>query len=227
MTLACLAILARTSSFSHEIRIIKRETNHDWQPDAGHFRILQVKDPSALVIQGGQRAGSTFESGRKYSLLNINTGSMTVVDLEHDLKARGRAEGYIYMIRNDGTLLLICPSLEDKDRNPQWQRSVGIIPELWVRYPGGEYYRAGASRHYTGIRGDDIIYWIPDTRRYMAFDLITRNTTWLQDYKRPPFQDVTRGIAIDDDGRHLLLGQKRDADWHYVSIGLEPEQLME
>lgn len=211
---------------THETRVIKRETNRDWQPDAGHLRILQVKGSSALLIQGGQLTGSDFKIDRKYWLLNINNGTMKVVDLEGDLKALGRAEGYIYMIRDDGTLLLICPSLEEKDHNSQWHRDQGIIPELWVRYPGGKYYRIAASRHYEGTKGDEILYWIPQTRRYMAFDLTTRETSELKDYKHPPFQDVIEGITIDDDGRHLLLGHKRDGNWQYVSTGLEPEQFM-
>ena len=131
------------------------------------------------------------------------------------------------MVRGDGTLLLICPSLKQKETRPQWYRDEGIVPELWLRYPGGEYFRIGASRHYEGVRGNAIIYWVPATRQFMSFDLSTRQLTKLQDYKSPPFQDVTRGVAIDKDGRHLMLGHKVDGNWHYVSMALEPEQLLE
>ena len=220
-------IIGTYNLYTHEIRIINRETNRDWQPDAGHYRILQFQGSTALIIQGGQLAGSAYRTGRKYLLLNIIGGPMEQLDLDRDLKERGRAAGYIYMVRDDGTLLLICPSVEEKDRNPQWHRDTGVIPELWVRYPGGEYYRIAASRHYEGTMGDEIIYWVPQTRRFMAFDLNTREITGMEDYKHPPFQDVTIGVRVDNDGRHLLLGHKKGGNWHYVSIGPDPEQFME
>lgn len=220
-------ILGTYNLDTHETRVLKREPNRDWQPDAGHYRILQVKGPTALVIQGGQLAGSSYKIDKTYWLLNIDGDSMDQLDLEQDLKVRGRAEGYMYMIRDDGTLLLICPSLEEKNRNPHWRRDPGVIPELWVRYPGGDYYRIAASRHYEGMERDKIIYWIPRTRRYMDFDLNTRETTGMKDYKHPPFQDVTGGVMVDNDGRHLLLGHKEGGNWRYVSIGLEPEQFIE
>ena len=98
---------------THETRIIKREANRSWQSDAGHYRIIQTRGTAALLIQGGQLAGS-YDFGKKYLLIDISAGTMQELALENELRQRGRAEGYIYMVRGDGTLLLICPSLDEK-----------------------------------------------------------------------------------------------------------------
>lgn len=46
-------------------------------------------------------------------------------------------------------------------------------------------------------------------------------------YKRPPFQDVNKGITIENDGRHLVPGHKRDGNWNFVSIALAAGLLVE
>jgi len=211
---------------THETRIIKRDANRSWQADTGHYRIIQTRGAAALLIQGGQFTGSS-DFGKQYWLIDVAAGTMQELALENELRQRGRAEGYMYMVHGDGTLLLICPSLDEKATHSQWSRDTGVVPELWVRYPGGEYHRIGASRHYEGVRGNAIIYWIAGTRQFMSYDLSTRELTALQGYKYPPFQDVTTGVGIDKDGRHLLLGHKLDGNWHYVTMALDPQRLME
>ena len=209
-----------------ETRLIRREINRTWQADSGHYRIIQKRDRMALLIQGGQLAG-TDEFARNYWLVDAGAGTIREVPLETELHQRGRATGYIYMVRGDGTLLLICPSEEQKAGHTQWYRDAAIVPELWVRYPGGEYRRIGASRHYEGVDGDAVIYWIPLSRQFMSYDLSTRQLTPLKDYKYPPIHDLSTGVRIDPDGRHLLLGRKRGGNWHYVSLALDPRPLAE
>ena len=203
------------------IRIFRREHNLEWQPDAGHYHILQAMGSFAVLNQGGQRAGS-YDQDNRYWLINIENGIIQELELERELRTRGRALGYIYMVRGDGTLLLICPSIQEKERNVHWHRDTGVIPELWVRYPDGGYHRIAANRHYEGVSDGAIIYWIPGSRRFMSYDLSSRKSSERADYKYPPYQEVIVDVVPAEEGRRLDLGHKLDGRWIYEPLDLDP-----
>lgn len=213
-------ILGSYKLITRDISIIKNEKNKEWQGGSGNFNILMAKGSMALISQGGQ-VKDTIKHMHRYWMVDVQSGSIEAIPLQNELQELGRAQGHMYMIRDDGTLLLISPSIEQKARTPQWTREASIVPELWVRYADGEYVKIASSRHYEGMRDNEVIYWIPQTRQFKSFDLVSRKKKDLADYKYPPYEDVSIGVSIGDKGQRLELGHKRDGVWEYTPIKID------
>ena len=207
-----------------DISIIKNEKNMEWHGGSGNFTIILANGSKALISQSGQRK-DTFKHMLRYWMVDVQSGSIEAIPLQSELQDLGRALGHMYMIRNDGTLLLISPSIEQKARTSNWSREASIVPELWVRYADGDYVKIGASRHYERMRGNEVIYWIPQTRQFKSFDLISRKNKYLAGYKYPPYEDVSIGVSIGDMGQTLELGHKRGGKWEYTPIAIDSEIL--
>lgn len=219
-------ILGSYKLITDDVSIIKNEKNREWQGGSGNFNILLAKGSMALISQGGQFK-DTFKHMLRHWMVDVQSGSIEAIPLQSELQELGRALGHMYMIRDDGILLLISPSIEQKARTPNWSRETSIVPELWVRYADGDYVKIGASRHYERMRGNEVIYWIPQTRQFKSFDLVSRKNRDLADYKYPPYEDVNIGVSIGDMGQTLELGHKRDGRWEYSPIEIDIEILKE
>jgi hypothetical protein len=208
---------------SREIRILRREENSQWQPRSGLFTVHSTKGSRALISEGGQLRGP-FKLAVKYLLLDFKQGNATDLDLKSDLAKFGRDSGQIYLVDGDGTLVFVTLSLEEAKDSAAYRNS-GLIPEIWVRTPSGNYLKAAVSAHYQCTRNGEVIYWEPSTREFMAFSIATRKTRNATDFKVPGYEDVVNGVILSSNRKGLEFGVKVNEQWRYEWLDLKPEQL--
>jgi hypothetical protein len=205
---------------SGALRILRHGPNRRWTDGQGSYGIQRSRGNVALVSQGGQLrrdlAKSTFEDW----LLDIDTGAFTPVDYRTELAERQLASNGMYLVDTRGTLLFVTRPLH-ADGNKSGERDAA----LWIRTPAGEYLQVAQTSHYEGLEGSELIFWIPETRRFKAFDLVTRTTRDLPGYRVRPQEDPVEGIIVDTGGQQLLFGRKAGAGWHYEPLSLPPARL--
>ena len=206
-----------------KLRILRREKNSEWMPGSGLFYIHSVKGSKALISQGGQLRGP-FKLGIKYVLLDFRSGTASDLDLKSELTRRGRDTGYIYLVDTDGTLVFVTLSLhEAKDSGAYRNRA--LVPEIWVRTPGGEYIKAAASAHYQCTRSGEVVYWEPSTREFMAFSIADRKTRKAPEFKALGYEDIDTGVSLSPDRKALEFGVKVNGQWKYKTLDLKPNLL--
>lgn len=105
------------------------------------------------------------------------------------------------------------------------KRDESIVPEIWARTPKGDYLKVAATSHYEKVLDGEVIYWMPDTRDFMAYSLKKRSGRKLPGYKVPPYQDTTRGVSLSNDRKGLELGEKVNGQWRYTPIDLDSSKL--
>ena len=208
---------------TRKIKILRREKNSQWQPGSGLFTIHSANGTKALISQGGQLRGP-FKLGVKFVLLDFKLGDATDVDLKSDLAQRGRDTGQIYLVDGEGTLVFVTLSLEEA-KDPGAYRNSRLVPEIWVRTPGGDYVKAAVSAHYQCTRNGEVIYWEPSTRDFMAFSIANRTTRTATEFKVPGYEDVTQGVILSSDQKGLEFGVKANGQWKYESLDLKPSEL--
>ena len=208
---------------SREIRILRREENSQWQPGSGLFTVHSTKGTKALISQGGQLRGP-FKLAVKYLLLDFKQGNVTDLDLKSDLAKFGRDSGQIYLVDGDGTLVFVTLYLEEAKDSAAYRNS-GLIPEIWVRTPNGNYMEAAVSAHYQCTRNGEVIYWEPSSREFMAFSIATRQTRKAPEFKVPGYEDIVNSVILSSDRKGLEFGVKVNEQWRYEWLDLKPEQL--
>jgi hypothetical protein len=208
---------------THEYKILLREKNTDWQPGNGLFYIHSVKGNKALITQGGQLRGP-FKLAVKYMMLDFKSGKTTTLDLKTDLKQRGRDSRYIYLVDADGMLVFVTLSL-DEAKDSGAYRNTSLVPEIWVRTPGGKYMKAAASAHYQCTRNGEVIYWEPITRDFLAFSIADQKTRKVPEYKVPGHQDIGEAVILSSDRKAIESGVNVNGKWNYKTIDLKTNLL--
>ena len=204
---------------TRETKILRREKNSQWQPGSGLFSVHSTKGSKALISQGGQMRGP-FKLGVKYVLLDFKQDNATDLDLKSDLAKFGRDSGQIYLVDGDGTLVFVTLSLEEAKDSGAY-RNNGLVPEIWVRPPGGDYVKAAVSAHYQCTRNGEVIYWEPSTREFMAFSIAGHTTRKAPEFKVPGYEDVANGVILTSDRRGLEFGVKVNGQWKYEPLDLK------
>lgn len=208
---------------TRDVKIIQRQSNEEWQPGSGLFVIHSMKGSKALVSQGGQLRGP-FRLGVKHLLLDFKADKTEVLNLKPDLARRGRDLGYIYLADTDGTLIFVTLSLKEaKDSNAY--RNSALVPEIWVRTPSGEYVKVAATAHYQCVRNNEVIYWEPTTRDFMAYSITTRTTRKAAEFKVAGYKDIATGITLSSDRKALEIGVKVAGQWKYQRLELSLDLL--
>ncbi|MFC1735339.1 hypothetical protein ACFL1X_04430 [Candidatus Hydrogenedentota bacterium] len=210
---------------SQEVRILASEKNTKWQNGQGNFFIVSVEGQMALISQAGQLRGPFAHDIERF-LVDVDSEEKIVFDLETDLAEHDRAGGQMYLVDAEGTLLLISPSIQEAEENSNWNRDDSIVPEIWVRLPDGEYKLAAASRFYERVVDGEVIYWVLETRKYIAFNIETGVTRQATEYKVPPYEDVTKGVLISRDKQYLEFGTRKNGKWNYEPLPLAPEMFL-
>jgi hypothetical protein len=208
---------------TRQVKIIRHERNTEWQPGSGLYTIHSLQGSKALITQGGQLRGP-FRLGVRYLLLDFKTGKTATLDLKSDLALRKRDTGYIYLVDTDGTLIFVTLSLEEA-KDARAYRNSALVPEIWVRTPGGDYVRAAASTHYRCVRNGEVIYWEPTTRAFMAFDITNRVTRKATEYKEAGYKNVDAGVTLSSDRKSLEFGVKAEGQWQSRQLELSLDTL--
>jgi len=208
---------------TRNVKIIRREKNSEWQPGSGLFAIHSMKGSKALVSQGGQLLGP-FRLGIKHLLLDFKADKTEVLDLKSEMAARGRDLGYIYLVDTDGTLVFVTLSLKEA-KDPSAYRNSALVPEVWVRTRVGDYVKVAATAHYQCVRNNEVIYWEPTTRDFMAYSITSRTTRKAAEFKVAGYEDVDTGITLSSDRKALEFGFKVEGQWKYQRLELSLEML--
>jgi hypothetical protein len=151
-------------------RIFLRQKNRDWCPGDGNFFITAVCGGRVLLTEAGQRRGK-FALETRYHWLDLDSGKMAGLALAGELAKNGRGVGYIYLVKEDGTLILVTPPLGTPVGEP-WHRHLENT-ELWMRLPNGTYARVAVGAEYYGFYDDGIYYWDLAAHAYRVYDLRT------------------------------------------------------
>ncbi len=205
---------------SGALRILRRERNRRWTDGQGQYAIQRSRGTVALVTRAGQLRRDLAKTAYEDWLLDASTGTAEPLDWRGELAERGLEMTEMYMVDARGTMLFITKPLAVASG-----RGADGDVWLWIRAPGGEYVRVARTSHYERMEGDDLVYWVPETRRFMAFNLLSRETRGLPGYRVPPFEDVVEGVSIETGGKRLLFGRKDAGGWEYAPLPLEPDRL--
>lgn len=213
-------VLATYQIESGDVRILRRERNKHWTAGQGRFGIQRSMGSVALVTQGGQLRSDLSKFELRHWLVDVATGASQPVEWQNALAERGRAMTQLYLVDGRGTLLF-----ETAPLGAAAGKSAEGDAWLWIRTPDGALVQVAQTSHYERMAGDDLIYWIPRTRRFFAFNVVTQVTRELPGYRVPPPQDVREGVSVETGGKRLLFGSKGRDGWEYVPLPLEPDRL--
>lgn len=205
---------------SGALRILRREPNRRWSDGQGRYGIQRSRGNVALVSRGGQLRRDLSRSEVEDWLVDIDTGVFQPVDYRAALAERGLASAGMYLVDTRGTLLFVASPLENAGRGRDERDA-----SLWIRTPAGEYLQVARTSHYEGMEGDELVYWIPETRQYQAFDVVTRATRDLPGYRAKSSTDAVEGVSVDTAGQRLLFGRNAGSGWRYEPLPLEPDRL--
>jgi len=205
---------------SGALRILRREPNRRWTDGQGRYGIQRSRGSVALVTQGGQLRRDLSKSAFEDWLVDIDTGVFQTIDYRTALAERKLDSTGMYLVDARGTLLFVTKPLEIAGE----RRDEGNAA-LLIRTPAGEYLQVARTSHYEGMEGDDLVYWIPETRRFKSFDVVTRTTRDLPGHRVRPQEDAVEGVSVETDGQRLLFGRKTSAGWQYEPLPLEPDRL--
>lgn len=204
---------------SKQRRVLIEQPNDYWAHGHGRFHVTAVMGSTALVSQSGQRRADLGFETQRY-LLNTNNGELRPLRLRERLAPHDRSPGYIYLVRGDGTLVMVGPSVDEAKRGVHWQRDRSIEPEIWVRTRDDEFHRVAqipSSNLYEGFRDGQVFYWLPTDRRHRAWNIHTGVTRVVADPRRTSAA-VTLGVGITSDKQALEIQRKVDGGWEYEPL---------
>lgn len=207
---------------SGALRILRRERNRRWASGQGQYGIQRAKGTVALVTQGGQLRRDLAKTAYQDWLVDTADGSFRPVDFRDALPARGLRMTGMHLVDARGTLLFVTAPLS----TPSGSRDERDA-QLWIRTPRGDYVQVARTSHYERMDGDDLVYWLPQTRRYHAFDVVTHATRELPGYRVPPQEDPAEGVLVDTAGQHVQYGRKVGGSWAYEPLPIDPARLKE
>lgn len=214
------SVLAAYDIRSGSLRILRREANRRWASGQGRFGVGQVNGGLALVTRGGQVRLDLARNEYEDWIVDVPSGELRPLDWRVALLQRGRAMTELHLVDARGSLLFVTvpPGRESR-------RGDDPNAQLWIRTPAGEYLEVAWTSHYEGTRGDEVVFWIPETRRTRAFNLLTHETRDLPDYRLSPLEDPVEGVLVESGGRRVLLGRRGPAGWEYEPLPLDPGRL--
>lgn len=207
-----------------DCRLLMREKNSTWEHGQGLLFVMLACGKTALVSQFGQVRGKSTYSGRHW-LVNVDSGKKQGLSLKEDFAALGREVGPIYLVSENGTLVFVNTLLEEPPVKGKARRDRDV-PQIWVRRPDGKLVKVADGTHYECFADDSVIYWVFETRQFMAYRVSDGTTRRLDGYKTPAFQDITKGISVSSDGSRLELGRKEGDTWRYEPLPVTPVQVM-
>lgn len=205
---------------SGALRILRREKNRRWTAGQGTFGIQRFQGGTALVTRGGQLRRDLAKTEYEDWLVDTGTGTFQPVDYRRALAERKLSSTGMYLVDARGTLLFVTQPLASGGGAGDERDAA-----LWIRTPAGDFVHVARTSHYEGMEGDDLVYWIPETRRFHAFNVVTLATRELPGYRVGPQQDVREGVLVEAGGQRLMFGRKTGTVWEYEPLPIDPARL--
>jgi hypothetical protein len=201
-----------------DLKKLMDEKNRQWSHGSGVLHIVTARGNTILASQSGQKRRDLSSYLTLHHLLNVTSGAHETFDLAEDLRKHGRKKGAIYLVDDDGTLLIMTLSYSTEAKP---KSSPKEIPEVWVRNPGGRYFIAAATAHYQQTVHGEVIYWNPDDRKYYGFNIEAGTTSLLEGYRIPESQQVVEGVSIGARGASLEFGVRTNGVWQYKPLPVD------
>ena len=209
-----------------KVKILLRKDNERWAFDQGDFYIGAVCGTKVLVSEAGQRRSDLLPDVHRYGL-DLSSGELNEIFLEQELARRGRGMGTVQLAKPDGTLVFVT---SPKDYSGDVWRNPSIVPEIWVRYPSGDYQKAGEGM-YRELKGGELFF----TRgaEYQAFHLETRVTRpasraeYAGSFATVPrdsryCQDSDIDLRVESGKKNSLeLGRRVNGSWRWEPLPLD------
>lgn len=150
-----------------KIKIVHQESNlkGHWGDGHGEFFVNATYGKKVLVSRGGQRRFD-LKSEHLFYWLELDSGRLMELPLAEELAQRGLEVGYLYLIDEVGTLILVAPSLGS---SPNWTRDMKVNPHLLIRHSNGDYEDITRIVPYYGVKNKDVHYWSSDNK-YMVYN---------------------------------------------------------
>lgn len=206
------------------------EANKEFSPGAGNFTIVHTAGDFALLARGGQtRRG--YKRGQQEMLyqtylLDAKKSSLRELPVRRELAERGRAFGTFQALLPDGSLVMICPSLEEAERYRDWRNAEEVVPQIWLRRVDGTWQMVGATRHFERYVDGMLVWWEPQDRLYRFYRIEDRSLRTAPHWKdRPAYKHATRMAGEDPSGKQLRLGVMGEGGWDYTALPLTVDQL--
>lgn len=205
------------------VRIIRSEKNRDFQPGQGTFTVAQTSITKAVISQGGQGRSDYLTHLRQY-ILDIPSGEMTPIDLKGELEKLGRAPGYMYLVDDEGTLVLVTAPLGE---DASWVGKESNPKEVFIRHPDGSYEKAATVVHYYPTTDGLVHYFDYERHVYLVYDPATHAGRTPPGRYPPAWNtDKVYSLAVSPDSRNALsIIEKVGDDWHYRDTGITGEGL--
>lgn len=219
--LADESILGTFHPASGDVRILRREKNERWSQGQGRYGIQGVSGTMAVVNQGGQLRRDLARTLVEHWLVDAATGVMQRVDWEAALAERGLVADEVRILDGRGTLLFVTRPLGEGGR-PRTSPD----RRLWARTAAGVFVEVAPTPHHERMLGDELVYWVPETRRFHAWHTVSGTTRELPGYRVPPYEDVTEGVTLDPGGGAVSFGRKSGDSWQYERLPLTAERVL-
>ncbi len=188
-----------------KVRIVRSEKNRDFQPGQGTFMVTMTSNTKAVISQGGQGRRDYMPMLRQY-MLDIPSGEMTPIDIKWELEKLGRAPGYMYLVDDSGTLVLVtAPEGEDSS----WVGKESNPKEVWIRHPDGGYEKAATVIHYYATRDGLLHYYGYNEKKYLVYDPATHESRTPPGRYPPSLPDSDVDLVITPDDRNSLSLYRR------------------
>ena len=185
------------------------EKNTLWTNGSGALHIVTGRGNALLVSQSGQLRKDLATIYTRHHLIDLSDGSHETFDLAADLAKHGRDPGALYLIDDAGMFMSLTDPLNPVAGKP-------YIPEIWIRLRGGTYLLAATNSQYQETRAGVLIYW--RDRKYYGFEIATRETRELPDYRPQGMKEVNEGVSVPTTGEAVKYGTRTSKGWDYQPI---------
>jgi len=214
------SVLVKFDRSTLKLTKLLESKNKEWTNGSGVLHIVTSRGSALLLSQSGQRRDDLSTTLTRHHILHLETGKHETFDLAEELRRQGRSKGAIYMIDDDGSLLIVSESPYDASAK---RTGAAAVPELWIRRPGGKYLFAGASAHYQETLEGDVIYWRPEDRKHYAFNIHTGSTRLLENYRTPAMKHVSEGVNVGLIGASVDMGVETNGVWTYTPLPIDAD----
>ena len=192
-----------------DTRVVYREQHKRGGDGGGNFVLQDTAGQMVLVFQEPTRQADYALPGR-WLLFNLKDSSMTVLPLERELKVQKLGLGWHWLMKGDGTLMVVTKPL-NPDGSPPFRMDPPY--EVLVRLPDGEYLQVATANNYLGFRDNDVGYTVSKPlvgTVALAYSIVTRTARELTRSEENEFsgsfsKEHPIALGVSRDKKHLEI----------------------